>query len=129
MVLLSDSNDSQRFCVDFCALNFITKRTLLHAVFSHHDLFRENWQIDVAEKDQEKPAFATPGGLYQFRQLSFGLTNALACFLCVMHRFLKGLCWSDCLVYLDNIYLFGEHYRNIGRGCHLASQVCLSEAG
>ena len=46
------------------------------------------------------------GGLYQFHKSSFGLTNAPACFMRAMHLVLKGLCWSDCLVYLDDI-IFG----------------------
>ena len=46
--------------------------------------------------------------LYQFRKLSFGLTNAPACFMRAMHLVLKGLCWSDCLVYLDDIIIFGR---------------------
>ena len=37
----------------------------------------------MAEKDREKTAFATPDGLYRFRKLSFGLTNAPACFTTV----------------------------------------------
>ncbi|XP_015760050.1 PREDICTED: Bloom syndrome protein homolog [Acropora digitifera] len=76
--------------------------------FSHLDLLRGYWQIDVVEEDREKTAFATPDGLYQFRKLSFGLTNAPACFMRAMHLVLKGLCWSDCLVYLDDIIVFGR---------------------
>ena len=62
----------------------------------------------VAEEDKEKTAFATPDGLYQFKLLSFGLTNAPACFMRAMHRVLKGLFWSDCLVYLDDVIIFGR---------------------
>ena len=58
--------------------------------FSHLDLLRGYWQIDVALEDREKTAFATPNG--QFRRLSFGLTNAPACFMRAMHLILKGLC-------------------------------------
>ena len=76
--------------------------------FSHLDLLRGYWQIDVVEEDREKTAFATPDGLYQFGKLSFGLTNAPACFMRAIHLVLKGLCWSDCLVYLDDIIVFGR---------------------
>ena len=62
----------------------------------------------MAEKDREKAAFATPDGLYQFRKVGFGLTNAPACFMRAMHLILRGLCWSDCLVYLDDIIVFGR---------------------
>ena len=62
----------------------------------------------MAEEDWEKTAFATLDGLFQFRKLSFGLTNAAACSMMAMHLILKGLCWSDCLVYLDDIIVFGR---------------------
>ena len=61
----------------------------------------------MAEEDREKTAFATPDGLYQYL-VRFGLTNAPACFTRAMHLILKGLCWSDCLVYLDDIIVFGR---------------------
>ena len=122
VVLVAKADGTQRFCVDYRALNKVTKRDLyplprcddiLESLagaqwFSHLDLLRGYWQIDVAEEDREKTAFATPDGLYQFRKLSFGLTNAPACFMRAMHLVLKGLCWSDCLVYLDDIIIFGR---------------------
>ena len=122
VVLVAGPDGSQRFCVDYRALTSVTKRDLyplprcddimesLSGVqwFSHLDLLRGYWQIDVAEKDREKMGFATLDGLYQFRKLSFGLTNAPACFKRAMHLILRGLCWSDCLVYLDDIIVFGR---------------------
>ena len=122
VVLVAKADGTQRFCVDYRALNKVTKRDLyplprcddiLESLagaqwFSHLDLLRGYWQIDVAEEDREKTTFATPDGLYQFRKLSFGLTNAPACFMRAMHLVLKGLCWSDCLVYLDDIIIFGQ---------------------
>lgn len=36
------------------------------------------WRIEMDEKDLEKKAFKSHGGLYQFDRMSFGLENAPA---------------------------------------------------
>ena len=62
-------------------------------------------EMDAA--DQEKTAFVTQGGLYEFRVMPFGLVNALATFERLMQRVLRGIAWFECLVYLDDILVFG----------------------
>lgn len=115
-------NGTQNFCIEFRALDSVTTRDrypipqcddILESLagaqwFSHLDLLRGYWQIGGEEKDRKKTTFATPDAFYQFRKFSFGLTNAPACFMRAMHLILKGLCWSDCLVYLDDIIIFGR---------------------
>ena len=77
VVLVAKPDGTQRFCVDYRALNSVTKRDLyplprcndiLESLsgaqwFSHLDLLGGYWKIDEAEQDQEKKAFATPNGL------------------------------------------------------------------
>ena len=60
--------------------------------------------------DREKTAFVTQGGLYEFRVMPFGLVNAPATFERLMERVLRGIAWSECLVYLDDILVFGPDF-------------------
>ena len=50
------------------------------------------------------------GGLYEFRVMPFGLVNAPATFERLMERVLRGIASSECLVYLDDILVFGPDF-------------------
>ena len=59
---------------------------------------------------KEKTAFTSHAGLYQFRVLSFGLTNAPPQFQRLMARVLHGLEWKVCLIYIDDIIIFSRTF-------------------
>jgi hypothetical protein len=48
--------------------------------FTFLDLTSGYYQIRITEEDVPKTAFRTPFGLYQFKVLTFGLTNTPATF-------------------------------------------------
>ena len=124
IVLVRKSDGSTRFCVDFRKLNDITRKdtyplphiedtlaTLAGSkIFSTLDLLSGYWQVGMANEDQEKTAFGTTEGLFEFRVMPFGLCNAPATFQRLMDLVLAGLLWSHCLVYVDDVIVLGKDF-------------------
>ena len=65
------------------------------------------WQVEV---DVEKTAFMTHHGLYKFQVMPFGLCNAPGTFQRLMEFVLAGLQWQTCLVYLDDVIVYGRDF-------------------
>ena len=66
------------------------------------------WQVLLEKDAQEKTAFSTSLGLYEFKVIPFGLVGAPAMFERLMEHVLRGLQWEECLVYMDDIIIPGS---------------------
>ncbi|CAG9137643.1 unnamed protein product [Plutella xylostella] len=115
IVLVPKKSGEKRLCVDYRALNRITKRDhyplpriedLLdqlsgQCLFTTLDLASGYHQIPIAEESKEKTAFVTPDGQYEYNRMPFGLANAPAVFQRAMHKILAQIKYV--IVYMDDI--------------------------
>ena len=132
IVLVQNKDGGVRFCVDYRKLNRVRKLdefplpriddTLEQLAgsryFSTLDLASGGyWQIAMDSESKEKTTFTTYSGLFQFRKMPFGFVNAPATFQRLMEVVLAGLARKVCVVYLDDILVFGrtltEHNANL----------------
>ena len=119
--------------VDYCALNKQTVKNhyplpriddlfdqlTSFIIFLSLDLAQCYHRTRIFEEDTPKMAFQTLFGHYQFKVLSFGLTNAPATFHGVMNRVFSQGHRKVCLsIYLDDILIFSKNEEE--RVSHLA---------
>ena len=124
IVLVEKKDKSIRFCCDYRLLNSVTVRDVypipkidesLDALkgakwFSTIDLQSGYHQVLLDDSAKERSAFCTHLGLFQWRVMSFGLTNGLATFERMMEHILGSMHWKEVLIYLDDIIVFASDF-------------------
>lgn len=122
ILFVQKKDGTLRMVIDYRALNKLTVKNryplpriddLLGnlqgaSIFSSLDLMSGYHQIQISDEDVPKTAFRTAMGLFQWRLLSFGLTNAPATFQAVMNNVFGHLLGRSVLVYLDDILIFSK---------------------
>ena len=111
-----------RLCVDYRALNKITKKNryplplieeTLNQIqgakyFTRMDLRSAFNLIRIKEGDEWKTAFRTRYGLFEFLVMPFGLTNAPATCQQFVNDTLREFLDVFCVVYLDDILIYSK---------------------
>ena len=129
VVIVPKSNGEKRLCVDFRALNKIT-RTYIWPMPRAEDIFAKlgkamyfttldlcaGYHHIALDKDSiKKTGFCLPFGKYEYLKVPFGLAQAPAYFQNLMNKVLTGLNFA--ISYLDDIIIFSEtpeeHLRHI----------------
>jgi hypothetical protein len=75
-------------------------------VFSKIDLRSGYHQLKVRECDIPRTAFVSRYGLYEFTVMSFGLTNAPACFIYMMNKVFMEYLDKFIVVFIDDILVY-----------------------
>ena len=79
------------------------------AHFSSMDLKSGFWQVKMAPGSQPYTAFTVGNlGFYEFTRMPFGLCNTPATFQRLMQNTLGKLNLTYCIIYLDNVIVFGH---------------------
>lgn len=121
IVLVRKKNGKLRPCIDYRRLNAVTTadafslprvQDCLNTVrgsvfFSTFDITSGYHQVPVRKEDIPKTAF-TKYGLYEFKTMPMGLSTASATFQRLMELVLQGLNWRTCIIYLDDIVVYGN---------------------
>ncbi len=67
--------------------------------------------IHASDSPWISPIVLVNVGLHTFLKMPYGLTNAPATFQCLMEKVLKGFIGFKCLLYLDDVIVFGNTFQ------------------
>ena len=124
IVLVKKKSGSIRACVDYRRINSITRKDAYpipraqdcldalsgSEVFSTVDMTSGFYQVPIREEDIPKTAFITKHGLYEYTVMAMGLSNSPSMFQRIMELAMRGLQWIACLIYLDDVIIFGRNF-------------------
>ena len=117
----ADDTPKYRFCVDFRALNSVTKfytypipvfeeATASHGFryFTTLDCQSGFWQVPIKQEHRERTGFTVPSGHYEFTRLPFGLSNSPSNLQRLMDIVLRNLIGMYCWIFIDDLIVFSN---------------------
>jgi hypothetical protein len=123
-ITIVPKKDGQRMVIDYRKLNQVTKKDaypipnsedlqqmLTDAkYFTTLDLWAGYNQIGMTPEAQERSAFTTPFGFFQFTRMPFGLCNAPGTFQWAMNDIFYDMIGHGVIVYIDDINVYANTF-------------------
>ena len=123
MVVVKKKEGGIRICGDYRRINAVTRldaepmadpqtifATLANSrIFSKIDLTKGFFQVPLTEESKKVTAFSTPGGLYQYKALPFGMTNSPAAFNKVMREVMRGV--EGVAMFVDDVLIHSSSFK------------------
>jgi hypothetical protein len=134
VILFPKKDGTQRFCVDYRALNEVTIKNKYPlpriddlfdqlrgaCVFSKINLWSGYQQLKIRECDIPKTAFVSRYDLYEYTVMSFGLTNTLVYFMYLMNKVFMEYLDKFVVVFIDDILVYSRSEEEHEEHLHLA---------
>jgi len=120
MLFVKKKDDTLRFCIDYRKLKKLTIKNRYplsriddlfdqlkgEKMFSKIDLRSRYHQVRIKEEDIYETTFHTRYGHYEFVVVPFGLSNALATFMCLMNNVLHSYLDKFMIIFIDDILIY-----------------------
>jgi hypothetical protein len=128
VVLALKKNGKLRVCVNYKALNKVTKKDRYplpfceeileevagHKMYTFGDGYKDYHQVKIALEDQLKTTFTTPWGTFCYTVMPFGLCNAIGTFQHLMNKVFDPFLGLFLRVFIDDFGVYSD------RASHLA---------
>jgi hypothetical protein len=123
VIFITKKDDTQRLCMNYCALNEVTINNkyplprideLLNqlcgmCVFSKIDHQSGYHQLKIRECDIPKTTFILRYGLYEYTVMSFRLTNALTYFMYLMNKVFIEYLSKFIMMFINDILVYSKN--------------------
>ena len=121
-ILMPKPDGTFRMCTDYRTVNSLTKSdsflvpriddcidNIGQAKYvTKFDLLKGFWQIPLTDRAKEISAFVTPGDLYQYLFMPFGMKNSPATFQRLINKIITEL--DNCKAYIDDVIIYSEEW-------------------